>query len=569
MESVVCSGCFHTLVDDRHRCGTLIHNARLALVKEAWPDQNGPGSVRETTINRAVLSSPLSLREATERVVNDYPACQRCLDCPDHMKRYWRYDRVLESLHNASVMAPRKFISASTTNHGEITQKRSKNRNSWILQLPSVPPMHRLPRDAVDNVTAFFLSSSDHVFPAVDYLFDFNPSIVKLPSQQQSWTVNGEPTVYVMSLRVSNRHYCWRPADRQLYIGKAGQPRQKDYLGLALLSRNLTIVTNFVVDVKQHQKNAEDFRLFVLHDQLFLSSSDWIAPIWIQHPDDAVDPEVMKHRTVISFVFGDDSDHNPLSLSVYMRNQWSCVPCGRPHGPCGKNLNFFETTLLQKRQTWAEIWPSPPHVVAEIADWNATCNRSLVPTLIKDEDSHSAGSVMPSFGTVGELILSRLHAQEKFLTRGRGGACCIEMQNPHTNTPMLVGIQHAKTPSQGMRPLPHNLTANHYLSSVYAFEPEPPFRIIAQSGFFCFGFPDQKEQDDKNAPLVRATQWRYLRIGNERFLGCPRIQFVSGMTKRVDDPTKVLVAYGINDCVTRMVEMSTIELEKLLFGGLS
>jgi hypothetical protein len=140
-----------------------------------------------------------------------------------------------------------------------------------------------------------------------------------------------------------------------------------------------------------------------------------------------------------------------------------------------------------------------------------------------------------------------------------------------------VGIQHVKTPSQRLHPRKgHNeqqqqqsnattvdspaFIDNHYLSRFYAFEPFPPFRIVSQSGYFCLGFATD------GSPLNEATKWRHLVLG-EHFEKCPRIHFVSGLASKVDDPSSLLVAYGINDCVSAVTEIPVRAVQRLLTLG--
>jgi hypothetical protein len=46
---------------------------------------------------------------------------------------------------------------------------------------------------------------------------------------------------------------------------------------------------------------------------------------------------------------------------------------------------------------------------------------------------------------------------------------------------------------------------------------------------------------------------------------CPRIHSVSGTVAKADDPTQVIVAYGINDCVPRMVQVAVEDILSMLF----
>jgi hypothetical protein len=60
------------------------------------------------------------------------------------------------------------------------------------------------------------------------------------------------------------------------------------------------------------------------------------------------------------------------------------------------------------------------------------------------------------------------------------------------------------------------------------------------------------------------TLWRHLQIGNA-VPTCPRIHFVSGLARAVDSDN-ILIAYGINDCLSRIVEIPMSEIGRLLFG---
>jgi hypothetical protein len=46
---------------------------------------------------------------------------------------------------------------------------------------------------------------------------------------------------------------------------------------------------------------------------------------------------------------------------------------------------------------------------------------------------------------------------------------------------------------------------------------------------------------------------------------CPFSKFVSGITEKAGDPSKVIIGYGINDCISSFVEVDNSELVLLLF----
>jgi hypothetical protein len=104
-------------------------------------------------------------------------------------------------------------------------------------------------------------------------------------------------------------------------------------------------------------------------------------------------------------------------------------------------------------------------------------------------------------------------------------------------------------------------TDKSYLSALYAFEPAPPYRIVARSGSFCFGYPDEEEA--KENYYAKLTHARNLIMGEPE--NCPFITFVSGITEKVGNPSKVIIGYGINDCISRFVEVDKSELVRLLF----
>jgi hypothetical protein len=46
---------------------------------------------------------------------------------------------------------------------------------------------------------------------------------------------------------------------------------------------------------------------------------------------------------------------------------------------------------------------------------------------------------------------------------------------------------------------------------------------------------------------------------------CPQITSISGITETAHDSSKVILSYGINDCVSRFVEIDKSEIVRLLF----
>lgn len=376
------------------------------------------------------------------------------------------------------------------------------------LQLPSIPAKHRLPESVWSNVTYY----AQHVVrpPLKDPLFfEYNPSIVRLPPDQRVL----QDAVYLASFRVSNQHYCLHPSDRKRL--STASMRAINYLGLALLDSNLTMLSNQVVDVRRHFQSVEDFRLFSLNHQLYLSSLDELVPLWLLGAPNGT-------TRVAPVVFGGTS----ASWQVSLGHHALCAPCSKARGACGKNVQYF----VSDRQMWVEVWPSAPHQVRRLPEHR--CRRSDTPEsfVVTDVEFQPAPAIegLPS------------------LTRGRGGACCMDLEYEGQN--LKVGVAHVKSKRD-----------NHYLSNWYAFRAEPPFGLVAQSGYFCLGFGD----DDRTG-LTQITTWRTLVLGEIRVPTCPRIHFVSGLLREGDS---VIVTYGINDCVSRFVRVPLSEVVRLLFSS--
>ena len=540
----ICGGCYHAVVDreENIRCGHLLHQRR---------------------------NEGLDVIEAAKAVASRHHQCARCHPdaCSAQHKVYWRYD---------AKMPP-------------IVRSRVPN-------LASIP--HNIP--AVSNLTAFFSRNS-----ARQYLFDYNPSIVILPpgmvedlkniginldnnNNNNNNNMDDDNTpVYVASFRVSTQQSCFHPYETQaMYGGRWDQkPPVQDFLGLALLRADGSILHDVVVDIRASgvfQEFAQDFRLFVLGGRLFVASYDLIAPLSITT---TIETTEVDGYTLLEPV--DPGNHNNNPWVVAIRSFPSCPVCyNRPNKRCGKNLNYFSDTTAT---TMVELWPTGPHVVQRI-NLQQSCRDARQQVSEEDTQTFSDANQnvpTPSWYTMEEIMFPHMEPSESILSRGRGGACCMAVQHPQTGEELLVGVFHQKIPKFGKRagkklPLWHRtsgattvIAPNQYLSRWYAFLRKPPFQTVAQSGLFCLGYPDVLEQNTH--PLVNATLWKKMVFGGDGkvdtgtfslLLNCPRIHFVSGMTLKAGDPSKAIVAYGVNDCFSRLIEIETESIVRALFPGL-
>lgn len=537
-KDVICGGCYHAIAkrEANLRCGHLI--TKLMKAKGQ--------SLKDAALDLT------SQEEYEEQCARCHPGA-----CSSEDTIYWRYD---SKHHSPPILA------------------------SVVPKLNSIPTNQRIPPSAIDNLEAFF-SQSNNAMPPLRYLFDYNPSILILPpSFDKSGFPKEDTPIYLASFRVSTQQSCFKPVQTMAMYGGSWdrKPPVKNFLALALLRDDLSIIEDVVVDIKSSgvfQHFAEDFRLFLFENEIYLGSFDLIAPILItRHPESKGTATGMDGYTLLMNVF-------PSPLKIAIRAFPSCPVClNRPNKQCGKNFNYFSTA---SDKVWVELWPSGPHV-AQRVNLKQPCSVSRATTEESELEIYSDATFrppQPSWYTMEEVMFPSMEPKETLLTRARGGACCISIEDPRTGNELLVGIYHTKIPKFGERSgkaLPQwkqqnsntsKIVTNQYLSRWYAFQATPPFPVVAKSGLFCLGFPGSLEQEQH--PLIKATLWKTIIFGGDGLgamdaqssmvLECPRIHFISGMSQKANDPSSVLVAYGFNDCVSRLIEIEKEAIVAALF----
>lgn len=498
-------------------------------------------------INRvAKQASPrLSDLEAAKLVNQNYTDCRSCLECEPHQKRYWRYDRVRPEASNA--------------------------RTHYLSSIPE--EKHRIPKAVLNNpgqnMTEYFKSLNAKGELPKQYLFEYNPSIVALPEHITfPDQIQKEKPIYLASFRVATTQGCF-PVEAMLeMIG--GEwisdriPEKKDYLGLALLREDLSIVEEAVVDLPRPFRKREDFRLFVIYNQLFISTYCKLTPMWIFHKDD----ESKYNETKFHGDIVDNwrvRDVFPSSLRVRIGAHVTQCAKERNDNKHAKNLNFF---VNKNGETMVELYPLAPHVVRPLKQ----VLNAYAPVPGREDDISSEEMPSPSFFTVEETLLAREYEFfEVPFTADRGGACCIEIHDPRQPSKSLwLGISHSKTP-HSRKKVTDRLKSNQYLSRWYAFEQLDPYKIVAVSGYFCLSsLPgDASHTDDalKANPLLShaaaTTSWT---LGS-LVMDCPVIHFVTGMTEKINDNSKLILGYGIGDCASMFIEVAKAEVLHLLFDG--
>jgi hypothetical protein len=438
--------------------------------------------------------------------------------------------------------------------------------------LASVPTQNRLPVKALANLTAYF-ADRQHVYPAAEYFFEYNPSIVRLPaSYQQQWNQQGsrsdaDTPLYLASYRVTNTQQCVTDELELTMIGGSWpRPASKNWLGLALLNANLEIVWDFVTDLgTQIQRlRVEDYRLFALHDQIYVTTFQLVFPIWLGFANtDSSDNNKRPCddcKALTPMDGANSSRSSTPNVTVWIR-KWPSCSADMKTRRTGKNLNYFvdghNRTILEKY----------PMGSKELFKLDVPCrSKELLEGALNI--THNPRVPEPSIATA-----PRNHALYKVLSNERGSACCVEIPDArpsqHTGNasiaaPLLLGVSHSKTRFRQYTQREHgNLRANHFFSSFYAMESTEPYTVVARSGQFCLGFAPAQETDRGQNPYAHMNQSPL--IVDKAYASCPRIHFVSGVVEKADDPTQVIVAYGINDCIPRMVQVAKVDISRMLF----
>jgi hypothetical protein len=477
-----------------------------------------------SAINALMKQRNVSLVDAASMVVEKYPTqCERCRPdaCSEADKMYWRFD-----------------------------QASPKIKYARTHMLSSIPFERRLPVQAVQDWEGFF-SNPNNTLDKRKYLYEFNPSIVILPDGQIP-DIPGESPVYLASYKIASSQLCMTSAQKSLTNPKKVQTNAEDYLGLALLRSDLSVIQDAVMDLKSTGLSASDYRLFALKDQLYITGANLIAPVWLKLPTPL--PEREKDIKVLYDMF----KKKKSGLSLAVRTFTSCCKSEKCQG---KNFNYF---LGANDTIMVEVNPVFPHTVEEV-DLTKRCRRAR---LAKGNDTaiSTKGPKYPSFHSSVERYLGQREVYDLQVSRQRGTACCGKVQVPDVSTgavkDFLVGISHQKIYKRKKDPRANvEYSDKTYTSNFYAFEPTPPYRVVAMSGKLCFSFSsDEESKENHYGNLTRAKP---LVIGEE--FDCPLIQFASGITEKAGDPSTMILGYGINDCTPRFVEIDKSEIIRLIF----
>ena len=416
--------------------------------------------------------------------------------------------------------------------------------------LHSIPREMRLSAEAAMNETAMYL---DPLLQKRQYVFEFNPSIVILPENQKTLP----EAVYLACYRVSTYHGCFH---------QVREGRHRNYIGIALLDAQLQILQETTIDPAGKLGRFEDFRLFVLHNELYLTSFDWLRRFWIIAPPTLATVAVIPSLTPSNWTITVEI-FSRCSRDEHLRNHAKNLVYFTPPLSSPATLSsVFNESSSSSNITNVIIMEPYPMATKEIIS-EVSCddrNESIVMQTIELTRERPS----PTFRTTDQDYLEKSPGmRQPVLTEDRGNYCCASLK--HQGDVYLLGVSHVKTPYFN-RPAPLNPNMNQYFSRFYAMESVPPYNVVAQTGKFCFGHHFDTNHLTNELPVphyANLTTWRRMTLNNQTY-DCPGIHFVSGMTDDAMDPNnKLIIGYGVNDCFARLVVVLKSDVARMLFGS--
>ncbi|KAL7441961.1 hypothetical protein ACHAXH_006086 [Discostella pseudostelligera] len=512
-----------------------------------------------------------------------------------------------------------------------------------VHQLPCIPDRRRMiiigdhsdHKNKIHNLTYFLearLSPHEQDRP----LYIYNPMILPLNADNLDCDSilkdlgfdeygggGGGDASYIAVYRVSNFGNCHGP-------GRGAPETYRNYLGIALLDSDLNILPrddevegyqylDIVIDLNRHLsdmgwspktpdgRGRNHHRRHAEEDELVKQYLQDCQLIAVPTPNTVIKSkadrlilicnnyamEVRLERTSSSSMASTNHKGTAMRFTNAYGSGLQLTAITLPRTiASGKNLHYFRVADEEEQEGvldperrggsgtsggYLEIWPGGPHELMRINFTDHDRNNHNF--LIKADQSEPDVSYLTVDGTLSKSPL---------IDRDSGSACCISILwrderdeaddiEGAGERRLLLGFSHRKTRrGLGKANPPYN-----YVSRVYAFEPTPPFNIVARSGYFCLGFAlkqqhqhhrrkhhssvnDEANQSDNEQVWGAANEYK-LTINGVVFENCPSIHFVTGIADKLgDEEQTAIVSYGVNDCYPRMVEVSKKFLVSLL-----
>lgn len=378
------------------------------------------------------------------------------------------------------------------------------------------------------------------------------------------------------------------------------------YLGIALLDESLDIIpgTSIVVDlnhddpyrkVMPYDQVYEDCRLFLVAGSFYLCCNAYIWRVGLRRRPRRKNGGVIpfKNATPARNVY-DNFYGDGLELSKHSTHHLFGA---------GKNFNLFRSRSkgiplppsrshstnrpLTPNDYYVQLFPTSPHEYRRMKfpsrpspnedgggfnpfprGWDAAAKSNASEPAPSFDTPDTYNNITYAVEGTGNTSTESFFSSERDGDSGRdkGTACCVEISLGRKQ--VLVGISHVKTAASSwwqrdVHKRYKSIRPARYLSRFYAFDPSPPFDIVARSGFFCLGFADASES--RGNPFAGRNEGgdSALSLFDDAF-NCPTIHFPSGISEYVGDASKAIISYGVNDCYPRMIVVKKEEIASAL-----
>lgn len=423
----------------------------------------------------------------------------------------------------------------------------------------------------------------------------------KMSKEDYQVLTGGDKNVhYLASFRANTGGNCFGSDHTKLM--QTGD--QISYLVLALLDEELNPIldTDTLIDMnagplngKYFRQLEEDCRLDLLKGSIYLFCNDRAFKMRIRrrrHPATRV--KLFGEKDPLGTVYSGEDLTLPYRHPPIYGDGLDVVQLAQTYLPGGKNFNVFRASEADKmggsdsRQTSYFLQTLPlPHRYRRLVFKSGNRQSWLKQQLHVEEEQGSTKQLpKPTFSgpDTSRTIATCSGTNETksavlncatpiispfFRDHDHGTSCCISLslREGKIQRPVLVGISHTKT--KGYNPWwtkdmygrynDGSIGHKRYLSRLVAYNPSPPFDIVARSGWFCLGFGDNKSMEKSGNTLAGRNRRFRLDLFNETF-DCPMVHFPSSITEVVNDHTRAIISYGVLDCypVSIMVEKSEI-----------
>mmetsp|Transcript_2843 Transcript_2843/g.7807 ORF Transcript_2843/g.7807 Transcript_2843/m.7807 type:complete len:584 (+) Transcript_2843:123-1874(+) len=515
--------------------------------------------------------------------------------------KYWDYDALTTNPRHART----HFLSSIQPEHRLGLEVPTATTSDWNVS------------EALDR----YVANPNNTFPQKLHLAETNPSLARLPAaykKDPAWTrAFSSSVVYLASYRVTDLHNCFGHGYqvpilyggnwshwRYLRTGKKWAYKAKtEHLGIALLDADLNVIADVTVMVKDvmFKEHFEDYRIFNLRggqdndEELYLTTFGNIVPIRVSvQNNNETGNDLAPPTGFVELPQAFPGSPSQPPFRVFIRSYYSCPPKDSQWSGRIKNLMYFDEPDENAKTTTTRFVSMPSVIPNRVypVDLEQKCNESIrmeAPYINRKLERNAPPYPDPSF----RAVHNRRYQDHEVFLNDRGSACCtriprnrirldpsMEALYPTSTTThkdgiddtLLVGIVHPRTRDKAVDGMP----TRAYFSRFVAMLPRAPYTVVARSGAFCLGYPEEDEMGNDFASmnnrmyLEHFRRERPLSLLNATFPKCPKIHFAMSIVDKVsethidEDEDSVIISYGVQDCMSRFIEVTKSDVADML-----